>query len=60
MAVKEEKTIDAVVQKLDEFIKDGNITEAEKEQASELVKKYGAALTQTSTFEKYQALLNQK
>ena len=60
MAVKEEKTIDAVVQKLDEFIKDGNITETEKEQAAALVKKYGAALTQTSTFEKYQALLNQK
>lgn len=58
-ASKEYEAIDAVVKKLDEFIKDGNITEAEKKQASEYVKKYGSALTSTSTYEKYKALLNQ-
>lgn len=59
VASKEDKTIDAVVEKLDEFIKDGNITEKEKQQAADFVKKYGAALTSTSTYEKYKQMLNQ-
>jgi hypothetical protein len=59
VASKEYEAIDAVVKKLNEFIKDGNITEAEKKQAAEYVKKYGSALTSTSTYEKYKALLNQ-
>lgn len=58
VASKETKTIDAVVEKLNEFIKDGNITEAEKAQAAAYVKKYGAALTNTSTYDKYRQLLN--
>lgn len=58
VASKESKTIDAVTQKLEEFIKDGNVSESEKEQAAALVKKYGSALTSTSTYEKYLSLLN--
>lgn len=58
VAYKESQTIDAVVQKLDEFIKDGNITEAEKKQAAEFVKKYGTSITSTSTYERYKELLN--
>lgn len=58
VASKEGKAIDEVVKKLDEFIKDGNITEAEKAQAAEYVKKYGSALTTTSTYEKYKQMLN--
>lgn len=59
IASKEDKTIDAVVEKLDEFIRDGNITEKEKQEAAEFVKKYGYALTSTSTYEKYRQMLNQ-
>ena len=58
VAAKEGKAIDEVVKKLDEFIKDGNITEAEKAEAAAYVKKYGTALTSTSTYEKYKQLLN--
>lgn len=58
IAAKEEKAVDEVVKKLDEFIKDGNITAAERAQAEQLVKKYGSAVTGTTTYEKYKALLN--
>jgi hypothetical protein len=58
VASKEIKTIDAVTKKLEEFIKDGNISEAEKAQAAEYVKKYGTALVNTTTYERYKNLLN--
>ena len=59
VASKEAKTIDAVTKKLEEFIKDGNISEKEKAEAAAYVKKYGVTLTSTSTYERYKQLLNQ-
>ena len=58
VAAKEAKAVDEVVKKLNEFIKDGNITAAEEAQAAQFIKKYGTAVTSTSTYEKYKNLLN--
>lgn len=58
-ASKENDTIEAVVEKLEEFIKDGNISEAEKKQAAAYVREHGIELTETSTYETFKKMLNQ-
>lgn len=55
IASKESKTVDAVVAKLDEFLSDGKITEAEKIAAQKIVVESGV---DTSLLSKYKNLLS--
>lgn len=56
-ASKEAKAIDEVVKRLDGFLADGKITDAERAEATTLIKNSGIDVT-SSTYEKYKALLN--
>lgn len=57
-AAKEEKAVDEVVKKLNEFLTDGKITDAEKAEAERLIKASGTKLAGNSTYERYKALLD--
>ena len=55
-AAKEQKAVEEMKAKLESFLKDGKVTEAEKEAAKKLVAESGVTLSGT-TREKYEALL---
>lgn len=57
-ASKQEKAVDEVVKKLNEFLNDGKITEDESKEAEKIIKSAGVNLSGHSTYEKYKALLN--
>lgn len=59
-ASKEKKAIDEVIKKLDGFIADGEVTEAEKAEAEKLLACAHDSVYTSSTYAKYQQLLNQK
>ena len=55
---KEEKAVDEVVKKLNEFLNDGKITDEEKAEAEKLIANCKKGIENNSTYEKYKALLN--
>lgn len=57
-ATKQEKAVDEVVKKLNEFLNDGKITKEESEEAEKIIKSAGINLSGNTTYEKYKALLN--
>lgn len=57
-ATKEAKAIDEVVKRLDGFLADGKITDAERAETERIIKASGVNLNGNSTYEKYKALIN--
>lgn len=59
-AAKEKKAIDEVLKKLDGFIADGEVTEAERAEADKILENAHADVLASSTYAKYQELLKQR